>query len=56
MTNGDKIRGMTDEELAIMIGDSVLCSECPAWGDTCSMTPKQCHNVWLEWIKQEATE
>ena len=39
MTNGDKIRAMTDEELA-------------AWLEDRTMLP--INGLWLDWLKQEA--
>lgn len=60
LTNADRIRAMTDEELA-----QTLCAmtdeRCPPWRDE---DPSICHNhgvchdgeCWLKWLKQEATE
>lgn len=54
MTNGDRIRQMSDEELAANIGDNVLCSECPAFvGRACNKSPDDCHEVWLAWLREE---
>lgn len=53
MTNADRIRTMTDEELAKIIGDNVLCSECPVFESACPRHPNGCHAVWLNWLKQE---
>ena len=56
-TNADRIRAMTDEELAKIIGDSVLCSECPVFeGHYCSRRTNECHAVWLNWLKQEVDD
>lgn len=62
MTNGDRIRNMTDEELAELIGDNINCfvcekvvfevSKCPG-----SMTVgRYCHDVWLNWLKEQTEE
>lgn len=50
-TNADRIRAMTDEELADTFAHKAdACWNCSADGlDTC----KEC---WLEWLKQEAKE
>ena len=49
-TNADRIRSMTDEELAKIIGDKCICpptSECAKFcGD--------CVACWLEWLQQPA--
>ena len=51
ITNGDRIRAMTDEELAEFITDDLcelLNCESPCDGN--------CDRRMLEWLKQEATE
>ena len=48
-TNADRIRAMSDEELA-----EFLCDGCPPFrknGVSCYV-PKTCHNCWLDWLKQ----
>lgn len=58
MTNADRIRNMTDEELAsyifgVSIGSShcVLCEEdC----DFCEHSDEECRNKTLEWLQSEA--
>ena len=60
-TNGDKIRAMTDEELAHLIGGFLSCENCPAHSDVCEMDyePEDmptCEQIWIEWLKQEAKE
>lgn len=55
-TNYDRIIGKTPEELAEWI-ESIEPAACP-WrddhGDNCCFT--HCHDCWLDWLKQEATE
>lgn len=57
MTNADKIRSMTDEELAEWFGGTE--SFCPTgysesyWCDAC---PEVCTGHWLDWLKVEAEE
>lgn len=50
ITNADRIRAMTDEELAEKL-TSLPCSCCP--DDMCSWNCKQ---TWINWLKQEVTE
>jgi len=52
-SNGDKIRSMTDEELAEFMchnvsNGTVNCAFCAA-AEFCRMG----HNGWLDWLKQE---
>lgn len=50
MTNGDKIRAMTDEELAEMLADFVVRQGCsPDDSDTCT-------NCWLKWLRSPVEE
>lgn len=46
MTNGDRIRSMTDEELAINI-------PCPYYTDVdhCNLPATSCFNCRLKWLK-----
>lgn len=51
MTNGDKIRAMTDEELAAWITDGHdLCDLCQF--GTC-IPDYECEKGVFEWLKQE---
>ena len=45
MTNADRIRSMTDEELAEWIHDQIIDRNIGIPSDT-----------WLDWLKQEAQE
>ena len=54
MTNADRIRSMTDEELA----ETFTCIDmfcCPIKSASC---PEElsCKNCFMRWLKQEATE
>ena len=51
-TNADRIRAMTDEELAKWIIRHVSCVHCPL-NSKCKYA-KDCKEHWLEWLKQEA--
>lgn len=54
LSNGDKIRAMSDEELAELIGDNIDCCICKEMhsADECPRTDvKDCYGVWLDWLK-----
>ena len=56
ITNADRIRSMTDEELAEFMchnvsNGTVNCAFCAA-AEFCRMG----HNGWLDWLRQEATD
>lgn len=53
MTNADRLRAMTDEELAETLGGYVHCGGCPMRGN-CKVDNLPCDNVLLEWLKQPA--
>ena len=57
MTNGDKIRKMSDKELAeylaAMPGDENICSECRR--KYCDGV-LQCVKRWKIWLKQEVKD
>lgn len=52
MTNGEKIRAMTDEELAILLQDIVI-TELRHRGLIGFFVPG---GYWLDWLKQEVNE
>lgn len=64
-THADRIRAMTDEELAEMIGDYIDCAICKrhAGTDACPaiesdrygrFVDSDCYRRWLDWLRQEA--
>lgn len=53
MTNADKIRQMTDEELAEILELSD-CMNCPAWDKNCGA--RICRKAFLEWLKEDVPE
>jgi len=55
-SNGDKIRRMTDEELADWLG--VYCNGQTAQevGKPCVSDMGSCEECWLDWLRQEAKE
>lgn len=57
MTNADKIRAMTDEELADKLAFYLDCDNCPFHG--CSHfvhNYKICREAVFDWLKQEVSE
>ena len=52
-TNADRIRAMSDEELAEVLGKLVHCGGCPMRGN-CKVDDLPCDNVMLEWLQQPA--
>ena len=48
-TNADRIRAMSDEELARQFG-----AQCPK--ENKRICDKRCHLCWLEWLRQLAEE
>lgn len=54
-TNADRIRAMTDEELAKMLPSKSMWN-CPPDIKTRGGCPGQCVPCWLDWLKQEVKE
>lgn len=53
MTNGDKFRSMTDEEIAEYWAENMSCYDCPVANDICA---DDCAGTWLDWLRKEADE
>ena len=54
-TNADRIRSMTDEELAKIISDSIDCNVCQErFSVLCDGTSKTCEQTWLDWLREAA--
>ena len=59
MTNYEKIKAMSVEEMANYISDSVsVCEDCPAYrAETCDgLISRSCEEELAKWILQEAKE
>lgn len=58
MTNADKIRAMSDEELADLAFEMIDCYTCPHNKEdvNCAESKRTCSGVWLDWLKKEAEE
>lgn len=55
MTNIERIRAMSDEELAAFIGQHCLCSRIQSEGDWCE-NRAVCTGCLEEWLKQPVEE
>ena len=54
-TNADRIRSMTDEEIADFLRDIGECDRrCPAKIGDCIFSDSTCRIAWLEWLKEWA--
>ena len=53
MTNADKIRQMSDEELAEILSILASCRKCPV---QCKGGFSRCDDFWLDWLQQEVEE
>lgn len=52
-TNADRIRSMTDEELAELFWIRADCKLCPNKETHCS---DDCRKHWLDWLRQEVSD
>ena len=50
MTRADKIRQMTDEELAMLLHPVCPVGTCP------DVIPHDCYKCWIDWLKQEVLD
>lgn len=54
MTNADRIRAMTDEELVEEVfGEHIKTCACPPNDGECQ---DACEKCWLDWLKEEAQD
>ena len=57
LTNADKIRAMSDEELAEWIAYSTSCVTCPVKGTTAyECRNSDCVTAWWMWLKSTVEE
>lgn len=55
MTNADRIRAMSDEELGtLMCGQLRVCHDCPGY-DLCKMGDGTAYGM-VKWLEQESKE
>lgn len=50
-TNADRIRAMTDEELASIFANFTDCQYCGVKTARCSENETRCRMEWLSWLK-----
>ena len=56
-TNAERIRNMTDEELAEFIAiQHTECCYCKIVTDCFEQNDGDCSKAWLEWLKQEVSD
>lgn len=56
-TNADRIRSMSDEELAEWLERNCDCTpNCMAMTPYCSRSEKDCVQAWKIWLRQECAE
>ena len=56
-TNGERIRAMTDEELAHFISEDYYVPHCPTGGPCLAKGEHEgCEECWLIWLKKEGSE
>ena len=53
MTNADRIRAMSDEEMAAFMERTITFAGCPSLPINCQ---ESCAKCWLDWLKQEDKE
>lgn len=53
LTNGDRIRAMSNEQLAHFIDKR---TGCPPENGTWHCAPENCRQCWLDWLNAEAKE
>ena len=56
MTNGDKLRQMTDEQLAAWFAPHMLCRMCPKEIKGMGCNALKCKQYALAWLKQEVSD
>lgn len=55
-TNADRIRAMTDEELAEKASVRTFCIACPVTGCDANIGLNQCRDTWLAWLRSPVEE
>ena len=64
LTNGDRIRAMSDEEMAVLVRAVIMAEACPVTGCNCDkcfikepcFNGSKWHGKETEWLKQPAEE
>lgn len=53
-TNADRIRAMSDEELAKLMFDRLRCLECPVEREKCKNMYDACEGACIDWLQSPA--
>lgn len=53
ITNADRIRAMSDEELTVYLAHLTGCVDCIARRESCGY---DCRKAWADWLRQEVKE
>ena len=56
MTNADRIRAMSDEELAELAFENITCYTCPQNLVCEAESRRMCVSNLIDWLKKEAKE
>ena len=57
ITNADRIRAMTDEELAELLNPTASCTDCLVYNrKPCGTDGRSCRDRILDWLRQEAVD
>ena len=61
MTNGDRIRNMTDKEIAVNLANLIdsndsVCRHCEFHKNLYMCTTKDCIDGIIKWMEKEATD
>lgn len=54
VTNADRLRAKSDEEMAEFIANVIDCCNCKHPRNGCSENDETCAACWLDWLKLEA--
>ena len=55
-TQADRIRAMTDEELAKFLGTVIACGECPIVQSCDTFLREDCRKNLLHWLQEKVEE
>ena len=62
-SNADRIRSMTDKDMAMFLRSLTECVRCPAWDRDgeydmrpCYTGKQSCSYMWLSWLKERAKD
>lgn len=55
MTNYERLRNMTEAELAEWVSQYIDCTLCPVSPPTCDVT-RTCIQAWIDYLTEEESE